>query len=1416
MTDDSDTPDVGVLRPVSVLTDPRVTDEPPTVTDGLRCLRDVRVLGPTPAVGGVSFAGRLGRRVAARRDRVALTLVRRQLGVAGERRDEDGPTLPDWNPQRFRADTTVASATREGSPAHGEPPSPDHGTPPTDREVDASDRGTTPPDRGHGPEQTNVDPRGRPSRVFAVPRRDGVDPARATTASRPGAGTGTGSADERRTVADWSSIPSTSDAADSPDTRRRDGATDRVGRRADREGPADRTERRDRDATDRSSAEQSGTDRGPGRRRVDERSGDATAEQPLSGGDERPSGAQSDAHSPRDPDRSVTASPVRRQSRESVARATGGAAADAFTRRLDRLAGAGADPVRRSTPGRAGRSSVDAGVGDAEAAGRSRAGEETFSAGTATSPSTRAAGQRSGSGDRVAALHDVSVLHGTTPPGARGTDPSRESERSVGTAPPSPSGATASVAGDRPGHWTPTFRRRPSPGPATPADASSGDTPASTRDPPFEGRPTATDRSGNRPTTADAPDGERPATADRPSPSGTRSSPGTTPSGRPTSDRETPTSEGVASSRGEVVDRSNDAVLPATPASSVRPDVRPRPHDRSGWPSRAAESSVDRRVDWRPGRDRATTADRRRAVGDRATTVDRRLGAGDHAAGRPSPTTGPPGTVRESPTRRVVAPPDAAPVPGDGTPGPDEPSGGTKRRRHPSGVGRPADRPTAARRGTVPDRTGADRTGADRTTAIERAVTDRSFVRPDRSPQSTGTAGPPHARTVVRRPPVSDATRSPGPAEADSSESSTAPERDRLSTGETGNGRPTAPARRAAWRPRRRVRDATPRTGDHPPGQPPERTVRRRREPAPGVVETHHAAPAVGHSTTDRFAEPSTGTPGDTDRRRDRPEPARGRTREGPSERPVSTAPGEFPSSTDPSGSWASTAPGGSPAPSAPDLTPARTPPLHGTRAGSGVGDVSPETTGWVPSRETTPDWPTGPDETASRDREGASPVNRPADRTGPVWHAPSRPGGASAPAPADLGDRTSRDPRVTGGRVTGGHPADETARPTVRRSPSRPGRDAGTSARQRRGATRSATGRRPLTHRLPLGDGPSEGQRSQHPTSGARSPSGRRPQARRGRSSPTNQRSDADVASGDRPSAGTPAASTPGAAWLHETRTGSGPGTGRSGTPGRDSSAARSDASTPGRTGSGSGPPVHRSGRESQVGTSRIGALTEMPTLTHQVDRASGPATDTAGGPQSTGPRAGAGSSGAAPGSGQNGGGTPDSPAGQRRPEPGGQSTRPSRSDEGGEPVGRRQRSDARRWNTASLAAASRGGSGARDATGPSPGHGRESDTPVPGLDDLGEGRFPDLHVKQPAPRVDATHREARSGPRYEQRPGESERRADESRGTDPVERAVEDAFFGQGSDLSAYDAEVDRVVDRLYREVERKMRIERERRGL
>jgi hypothetical protein len=102
-----------------------------------------------------------------------------------------------------------------------------------------------------------------------------------------------------------------------------------------------------------------------------------------------------------------------------------------------------------------------------------------------------------------------------------------------------------------------------------------------------------------------------------------------------------------------------------------------------------------------------------------------------------------------------------------------------------------------------------------------------------------------------------------------------------------------------------------------------------------------------------------------------------------------------------------------------------------------------------------------------------------------------------------------------------------------------------------------------------------------------------------------------------------------------------------------------------------------------------------------------------------------------------------------------------------------------------------------------------------------MGLDSYPDLDIRRPAPRVDATRGEHQSGPRDERRPeesGQGTRR--ESSGVRPtggdLGRAVEEALFRGGSDLSAHNTELDRVVDRLYRQVERRMEIERERRGL
>ncbi|PSQ19187.1 hypothetical protein BRD00_02785 [Halobacteriales archaeon QS_8_69_26] len=54
------------------------------------------------------------------------------------------------------------------------------------------------------------------------------------------------------------------------------------------------------------------------------------------------------------------------------------------------------------------------------------------------------------------------------------------------------------------------------------------------------------------------------------------------------------------------------------------------------------------------------------------------------------------------------------------------------------------------------------------------------------------------------------------------------------------------------------------------------------------------------------------------------------------------------------------------------------------------------------------------------------------------------------------------------------------------------------------------------------------------------------------------------------------------------------------------------------------------------------------------------------------------------------------------------------------------------------------------------------------------------------------------------------------EGESTEDVSPGVDELLSPEGPELLAYDADVDRVVDRLYRELERKMRIERERRGL
>lgn len=91
--------------------------------------------------------------------------------------------------------------------------------------------------------------------------------------------------------------------------------------------------------------------------------------------------------------------------------------------------------------------------------------------------------------------------------------------------------------------------------------------------------------------------------------------------------------------------------------------------------------------------------------------------------------------------------------------------------------------------------------------------------------------------------------------------------------------------------------------------------------------------------------------------------------------------------------------------------------------------------------------------------------------------------------------------------------------------------------------------------------------------------------------------------------------------------------------------------------------------------------------------------------------------------------------------------------------------------------------------------------------------GSYPDLNLERPAPRVDVTRREESEPTRVDDGPPEPDRAREVA---DEAERAIQEAFFGQGGGLSTHDTAVDRVVDKLFQEVERRMQIERERRGL
>jgi hypothetical protein len=89
----------------------------------------------------------------------------------------------------------------------------------------------------------------------------------------------------------------------------------------------------------------------------------------------------------------------------------------------------------------------------------------------------------------------------------------------------------------------------------------------------------------------------------------------------------------------------------------------------------------------------------------------------------------------------------------------------------------------------------------------------------------------------------------------------------------------------------------------------------------------------------------------------------------------------------------------------------------------------------------------------------------------------------------------------------------------------------------------------------------------------------------------------------------------------------------------------------------------------------------------------------------------------------------------------------------------------------------------------------------------------YPDLTVKTLAPRIDVTrreetrdvtHRATRTGGQRRERGG----------GADPGELA--DLYASGERGRARYPSDVGRVVEKLYREIERKTRIERERRGL
>jgi|GEM_PF-2545101 len=1402
---DADANGIGVLRSVGVLAEPDERGDPPTVTGGLRRTRDIRALGPMPTVGDVSFTGRLGRRVAERRHGVALTFARRTLA----------------------ATDAAADADRAGSEA-------------SVPELATSDGAVTDVDRPTG----SVGPLAadRPARVFATPRSPTDDAA----------GEPTGRASPERPASDWPPTPpgpsetepptpesaGRRPAATPPDETASDPEVDpprrgddrpTAARQSDRPVEVDSSQSPGPDTSRRPASAESGPSRAPADA-TDTGDGTETERRRRPPDEVRPEGATRAGR----PDSPPTARPSRDHT--AVERSDAGA----FARRLDRLTG-GADAAtslasspateRDDPPSRAG---ADPAAGSTERPSPRRgehgesvdgAVEASVEASTGRDPTGRGSAGRPGSSERVASLHDVSVLRATqsdvvqrTPAGAATTAPPSRSTGAVQDpgeprAAKTASGRPHEPGVDRRGRWNPTFRRQPSPV-----------SPEVTERPEAAGHPEPA---------------ERPAPADSPMPRSNPDSP--TASGAPDETLasvptdETPSVRPTEDDEGAQVTASTptEARTTATPVDRGTsggvdpPGASPRPGD----------PGVARRVGWQPARGRTTPVASRRAspsgsgapaesarsgavrtVVERSRTpgaVDRHRGvdAGDLRSGVDAADRSAPAQNRPS-----AADDDrASEVPDEG--GPDVT---TDRPESPAPIdpttpAESTDVTTAvspgARRGERGGRTetaGSDSVTDAGSTALERVVADRSFVRPgSETPAHAETSipetrAPTTAASVTRadwplgRAPVGSGDTSVGGFPAQGGDRRAPAERVASAASHTGTTSHTDAASAAGdstgWRPR----------------QFPDRTLARRESPGrPG--DTASSRPS-GH-VDPVGAEPGTAWP---------PRQTTGQTApSGESRSPDVARTDTVPTDARPTD----------------DATATDRPTSAGNDATAGEPDVPQRAS----DRGLTP---------GSGERDGVTDVAGPTGTRGdsPVGH--EMPGPDSAPATSVTHPGSGpvvRDPRVA---VRGTETA---ARTPASGSQGRgPDGDASGTGRPSRRSRRPL--RQPLTHRRQgrrSHDRPSAETGTVSPGRGPSAPGGERTGGERVAGRPTTDWP------GDTTTTGRPG-DTPATDASTGTRVGDrsmspesaagsnalpdetpGPVTfpadgrpGAGGVPNADSGRGLGDA--PGTVAGepASPPPVKRSGRDAQVGTTRIGSLTEMPTLTHQTGRISRPGanaerTDTVRatepGPTSDAvagdwPAADAGSDDWPTSGGPSGSPGPTSPG------PGWDGT--VGSDSTGHRTGSRRSSAGRRL-AARAESTTPTATGNATWTGPAtgsdlgPASGPEQAAGSPSVGDAGIDPYPDLDIRQPAPRVDATRGESQAGPRYERRPEESgQRTRHESGGVRPtsggVERAVEEALFREGSDLSAHNAELDRVVDRLYRQVERRMEIERERRGL